>query len=122
MDNELINQRLMDTWRHFPTLREFRIYLIESAMKNADGNLCIAATLLGLEKQTLNKLFQSLNMRQMTSIKQGAPMPEQPCNYKICKKIFEDAKLIADVKLSSDMSTGSNNKNWVPNHPITQTN
>jgi hypothetical protein len=118
MGHELINQRLMETWGHFPTLREFRIYLIESAMNNAGGIQCVAATLLGLEKQTLNKIFKSLNMRQMITLKQGALMPDQSCNYIICQKIFADAKIIADVKIFADakifadMSTGSNNRHY----------
>ena len=116
MDHELKNQRLIDTWGHFPTLREFRIYLIETAMKNADGNQCAAATLLGLEKQTLNKIFQSINMRHMITLKQGALLPDQSCNYKICQKIFADAKIFADV------SPGSNIKHWMPTHPVSQIN
>jgi hypothetical protein len=122
MNNESINQILMETWGHFPTLREFRIYLIESAINNAGGIQCVAATLLGLEKQTLNKIFKSLNMRHLITIKQGSLMPDQSCNYKFCQKIFADAKIFADVKIFADLPAGANNKHWVLTHPVTQTN
>jgi len=40
---------------HFPTIREVEEYMIAEAMKMARGNQGLAATLLGLARQTLNK-------------------------------------------------------------------
>jgi DNA-binding NtrC family response regulator len=40
---------------HFPTIREVEEYMIAEAMRMAQGNQGIAATLLGLARQTLNK-------------------------------------------------------------------
>ncbi|HEY5973524.1 MAG TPA: sigma-54 dependent transcriptional regulator [Geobacteraceae bacterium] len=40
---------------HFPTLREIEDYLIAEGMKKANGNQGIAASLLGITRQTLNK-------------------------------------------------------------------
>lgn len=43
----------------FPTVREVEDYLMEEAMKRAKGNQGIAATMLGITRQTLNKRLQS---------------------------------------------------------------
>ena len=40
---------------HFPTIDEVENHLIDEAMKMAQGNQGIAAKLLGLGRQTLNK-------------------------------------------------------------------
>ena len=40
---------------HFPTIREVEEYLIAEAMRMAKGNQGIAANLLGIARQTLNK-------------------------------------------------------------------
>jgi DNA-binding NtrC family response regulator len=45
---------LEEIWGHFPTLHEAEGFLIESAMSVAQGNQGIAATMLGLKRQTLN--------------------------------------------------------------------
>jgi DNA-binding NtrC family response regulator len=39
----------------FPTIREVEEYLIAKAMRRSDGNQTIAADLLGITRQTLNK-------------------------------------------------------------------
>lgn len=49
-----------DVFGHFPTLRESEEYLIGEAMKRAKGNQGIAASLLGITRQTLNKRLQCL--------------------------------------------------------------
>ncbi len=51
---------LHDIFGHFPNLREVEEYLIAGAMKRAKGNQGIAASLLGITRQTLNKRLQSL--------------------------------------------------------------
>jgi len=45
---------LEEIWGHFPTLREAESYLIDYALKVAQGNQGTAATMLGLKRQTLN--------------------------------------------------------------------
>jgi DNA-binding NtrC family response regulator len=40
---------------HFPTIDEVENYMIDEAMKMAQGNQGIAANLLGMGRQTLNK-------------------------------------------------------------------
>ena len=45
---------------HFPNLREVEEYLIVEAMKQSKGNQGIAASLLGITRQTLNKRLQCL--------------------------------------------------------------
>jgi DNA-binding NtrC family response regulator len=45
---------LEEIWGHFPTLHEAENYLIDYAMKVAQGNQGTAATMLGLKRQTLN--------------------------------------------------------------------
>ena len=45
---------LEEIYGHFPTLRESENYLIDYALKVAQGNQGTAATMLGLKRQTLN--------------------------------------------------------------------
>jgi len=45
---------LEEIWGHFPTLHEAENYLIDYALKVAQGNQGTAATMLGLKRQTLN--------------------------------------------------------------------
>jgi DNA-binding NtrC family response regulator len=40
---------------HLPTLKEAEHYLIEEALRHADGNQGIASNLLGITRQALNK-------------------------------------------------------------------
>jgi DNA-binding NtrC family response regulator len=47
-------QMLEEIWGHFPTLDEAESYLIDVAMTVAKGNQGIAATMLGLKRQTFN--------------------------------------------------------------------
>jgi DNA-binding NtrC family response regulator len=45
---------LEEIWGHFPTLHEAENYLIDCALKIANGNQGTAATMLGLKRQTFN--------------------------------------------------------------------
>ena len=45
---------LEEIWGHFPTLCEVENYLIDKALKVAQGNQGTAATMLGLKRQTLH--------------------------------------------------------------------
>ena len=47
-------QQLETVWGHFPTLQEAEDLLIKTALEVAKGNQGIAATMLGLKRQTLN--------------------------------------------------------------------
>lgn len=47
-------QMLEEIWGHFPTLSEMEDFLIDAALSAAKGNQGIAATMLGLKRQTLN--------------------------------------------------------------------
>ena len=49
-----LQQRLEAVWGHFPTLQEAEELLIATALEAAKGNQGIAATMLGLKRQTLN--------------------------------------------------------------------
>jgi len=46
--------QLEKIWGHFPSLDEAENYLIDTAMETAGGNQGIAASMLGLKRQTLN--------------------------------------------------------------------
>jgi two-component system response regulator HydG len=48
-----------EIWGHFPTLREAEELLIDTALSIAKGNQGIAATMLGLKRQTLNMRLKS---------------------------------------------------------------
>lgn len=47
-------QKLEAVWGHFPTLQEAEDLIVETALEVAKGNQGIAATMLGLKRQTLN--------------------------------------------------------------------
>jgi two-component system, NtrC family, response regulator HydG len=51
---ESMQQMLEAVWGHFPTLQEAEELLIGTALKVSKGNQGIAATMLGLKRQTLN--------------------------------------------------------------------
>jgi len=53
-DEDAIPGKLEDLWGHFPTLNEAEELLINTALRLAKGNQGIAATMLGLKRQTLN--------------------------------------------------------------------
>ncbi|MBF0098633.1 MAG: sigma-54-dependent Fis family transcriptional regulator [Magnetococcales bacterium] len=53
------DQPLMDIPGRFPTLREADHFLVQEAMKRADHNQGIAATLLGISRQSLNYRLNS---------------------------------------------------------------
>lgn len=46
---------LMELFGHFPTIAEVEAYLIEQALNRTEGNQGMAAKLLGMGRQTLNK-------------------------------------------------------------------
>ncbi|MBF0178887.1 MAG: sigma-54-dependent Fis family transcriptional regulator [Magnetococcales bacterium] len=58
-----------------PTLRDAEIFLLEEALERAQGNKSLAATLLGLSRQTLNYRLQQIKKSGLTS--QGT-RPGQP--------------------------------------------
>ena len=49
------SETLSDFLGHFPTLKEAENYLISDALKRSDGNQGIAASLLGISRQALNR-------------------------------------------------------------------
>jgi DNA-binding NtrC family response regulator len=49
-----VQQQLEAVWGHFPTLQEAEDLIIGTALQAAKGNQGIAATMLGLKRQTLN--------------------------------------------------------------------
>ena len=53
------NDALIELFGHFPTLVEVEEYLISEALQRAKGNQGIAANLLGIARQTLNKRLRS---------------------------------------------------------------
>jgi DNA-binding NtrC family response regulator len=59
MDQDQIRQKLEEIWGHFPTLREAEDCIIDTALKLAGGNQGIAASMLGLKRQTLNMRLKS---------------------------------------------------------------
>jgi DNA-binding NtrC family response regulator len=50
---------LVALFGHFPTIAEVEAYLIEQAMTKASGNQGMAASLLGIGRQTLNKRLKN---------------------------------------------------------------
>lgn len=52
---------LENIFGHFPALKEIDDFLIEEAMKRADGNQGIAASLLGITRQALNQRLKKKN-------------------------------------------------------------
>jgi two-component system, NtrC family, response regulator HydG len=53
-DDVSLQNKLEEVWGHFPTLHEAEDLLINSALQAAKGNQGIAASMLGLKRQTLN--------------------------------------------------------------------
>ncbi len=49
------NEALFDFFGHFPTLKDAENYLISDALKRSEGNQGIAASLLGISRQALNR-------------------------------------------------------------------
>ncbi len=47
-----------DIFGHFPTIKETEDYLISDALKRSNGNQGIAASLLGIKRQALNRLLK----------------------------------------------------------------
>jgi two-component system response regulator HydG len=45
---------------HFPTLKEADVFLVKEAMRRANNNQGVAATLLGITRQSLNRRWQNL--------------------------------------------------------------
>jgi len=54
-ENSAVGTPLIDHFGHFPTISEVEEYMIGEAMKKAQGNQGMAAKLLGMGRQTLNK-------------------------------------------------------------------
>jgi two-component system, NtrC family, response regulator HydG len=57
---------------HFPTMREAENYLIDYALKVAQGNQGTAATMLGLKRQTLNVRLKNRKNYPACSNSKGA--------------------------------------------------
>jgi DNA-binding NtrC family response regulator len=53
-DGDSLQQMLDAIWGHFPTLQEAEELLIDTSLRVSKGNQGIAATMLGLKRQTLN--------------------------------------------------------------------
>jgi DNA-binding NtrC family response regulator len=53
------NDALISLFGHFPTITEVEEYLISQALQQSKGNQGIAANLLGISRQTLNKRIRS---------------------------------------------------------------
>ncbi|MBK5277190.1 MAG: sigma-54-dependent Fis family transcriptional regulator, partial [Desulfuromonadales bacterium] len=64
MDREQIQHKLEEIWGHFPTLREAEECIIDTALTLAGGNQGIAATMLGLKRQTLNMRLKSRSEKE----------------------------------------------------------
>ena len=45
----------------FPTLKEADVYLVEEAMRRASSNQGVAATLLGITRQSLNRRLKNMS-------------------------------------------------------------
>ncbi|MSN26862.1 MAG: response regulator [Geobacter sp.] len=56
-------QQLESIWGHFPTLREAEDTIVQAAMESARDNQGIAASLLGLKRQTLNMRLKTMAQR-----------------------------------------------------------
>ena len=61
--NDELAQQLEGIWGHFPTLREAEDTVVMAAMKSARGNQGIAASMLGLKRQTLNMRLKIMAQR-----------------------------------------------------------
>jgi DNA-binding protein Fis len=48
-----------DVFGHFPTFKETEAYLIADALKRAEGNQGIAASMLGISRQALNRRLKN---------------------------------------------------------------
>jgi DNA-binding NtrC family response regulator len=53
-DDESRQRALESIWGHFPTLREAEDFIMDRALRIAQGNQGIAAAMLGLKRQTFN--------------------------------------------------------------------
>ena len=53
-DTDARMRTIEEIWGHFPTLNEAETFLIDAALDRAKGNQGIAATMLGLKRQTFN--------------------------------------------------------------------
>lgn len=64
MDHEQVRKKLEEIWGHFPTLREAENFIIDTAMTLSGNNQGIAATMLGLKRQTLNMRLKSRSEKE----------------------------------------------------------
>jgi DNA-binding NtrC family response regulator len=64
MNHETLQKKFDDIWGHFPTLREAEECLVDTALKLAGGNQGIAASMLGLKRQTLNMKLKAIALRE----------------------------------------------------------
>ena len=64
LDPDEIRQKLEEIWGHFPTLKEAEESLVDTALKLSGGNQGIAASMLGLKRQTLNMRLKVMAQRE----------------------------------------------------------
>lgn len=64
LGHESLQQKFEEIWGHFPTLREAEECLIDTALKLSGGNQGIAASMLGLKRQTLNMRLKVIAQRE----------------------------------------------------------
>jgi len=63
VDHQSLLNKLEWIWGHFPTIREAEDLLIDTALGAAKGNQGIAATMLGLKRQTFNMRLKTRRNR-----------------------------------------------------------
>jgi DNA-binding NtrC family response regulator len=56
--NPAAQEALISLFGHFPTIAEIEEYMFAEAMRLSKGNQGLAANLLGLSRQTLNRHLQ----------------------------------------------------------------
>ena len=62
-DSGAIHRKLEAVWGRFPTLREAEELLVNAALELSRGNQRIAATMLGLNRQTLNMRLKARRLK-----------------------------------------------------------
>lgn len=60
---DALQRRFEEIWGHFPTLHEAELTLIDTAMKISKNNQGIAASMLGLKRQTFNLRLKNIKQR-----------------------------------------------------------
>jgi len=66
MENDKNSDLLIDLSRNFPAIRDVIDYMIKEALKRSNGNQGIAATMLGITRQALNKRINKASRTKNT--------------------------------------------------------